>query len=173
MIQIIEGLPDNVVGIVAKGRVTNEDYKKILKPFMEKSLRRQDKARLYYEISSRFPGAAWEDLRIAVEHVPQWERVAVVTDVGWIRHTVNALRFLIPGEVRVFTTPEAYQGRAWISSAMPERHAVIHMRREPEAETEAHRSGQRRRVVDVPELAAVTAPGPRHQPRQRRHDHPS
>jgi SpoIIAA-like len=116
MIQIIEGLPDNVVGIVAKGRVTNEDYKKILKPFMEKSLRRQDKARLYYEISSRFPGAAWEDLRIAVEHVPQWERVAVVTDVGWVRHTVNALRLLIPADVRVFTTPEAYQGRAWVSS---------------------------------------------------------
>src|ERR1700686_2228107 len=104
MIQIVEGLPDNVVGIVAKGRVTNEDYKKILKPFMEKSLRRRDKARLYYEISSRFPGAAWEDLRIAVEHVPQWERVAVVTDVGWVRHTVNALRFLIASDVRVFTS---------------------------------------------------------------------
>ena len=30
MIQIVEGLPDNVVGIVAKGRVTNEDCNKIL-----------------------------------------------------------------------------------------------------------------------------------------------
>jgi hypothetical protein len=116
MIEIIEGLPDNVVGIVAKGRVTNADYNNILKPFMEKSLRRHDKVRLYYEIGSRFPGAAWEDLRIAVEHVPRWERVAIVTDVGWLRHTVNALRLLIPAEVRVFTTPEAYQGCAWISS---------------------------------------------------------
>jgi len=115
MIQIIEGLPDNVVGIVAKGRVTNEDYNKILKPFIEKSLRRQDKVRLYYEIGSRFPGAAWEDLRIAVEHVPQWERVAIVSDVGWVRDTVNALRLLIPGEVRVFTTPQASQGCAWVS----------------------------------------------------------
>jgi hypothetical protein len=40
----------------------------------------------------------------------------VVTDVGWVRHTVNALRFLIPGEVRVFTTHEADEGCAWISS---------------------------------------------------------
>ena len=116
MIQIVEGLPDNVVGIVAKGRVTNEDCNKILKPLMETSLKRHDKVRLYYEIGCRFPGAAWEDLRLGMGRVPQWERVAVVTDVGWVRHTVNALRFLIPGEVRVFTTPEAYKGCAWISS---------------------------------------------------------
>jgi len=117
MIQVVEGLPDNVVGILTKGRVTNEDCKKILKPLVESSLKRHDKVRLYYEIGSRFPGAAWEDLRIGMECIPQWERVAVVTDVGWVRHTVNALRFLIPGEVRVFTTNDAYQGCAWISSA--------------------------------------------------------
>ena len=115
MIQIIEGLPDNVVGIVAKGRVTNADCDRIIKPLMQNSLK-HDKVRLYYEIGCRFPGAAWEDLSIGIEHMPQWERVAIVTDVGWVRHTVNALRFLIPGEVRVFTTHQAYQGCAWISS---------------------------------------------------------
>ena len=116
MIQIVEGLPDNVVGILAKGRVTNEDCRKVLKPAMEHSLSRHDKIRLYYEIGSRFPGAAWDDLRIGVKHMPQWERIAIVTDVGWVRHTVNALRFLIPGEVRVFTSNEAYEGCAWISA---------------------------------------------------------
>jgi hypothetical protein len=116
MIQIIDGLPDNVVGIIAKGRVTNNDCDQILKPAMESTLKRHDKVRLYYEIGCRFPGAAWENLRVGVERIPQWERVAIVTDVGWVRHTVNALRFLIPGEVRVFTSNEAYEGCAWISS---------------------------------------------------------
>jgi hypothetical protein len=116
MIQIVDGLPDNVVGIIAKGRVTNNDCDKILRPAMENTLKRHDKVRLYYEIGCRFPGAAWENLRVGVEHIPQWERVAIVTDVGWVRHTVNALRFLIPGEVRVFTTNRAYEGCAWISA---------------------------------------------------------
>ena len=116
MIQIVEGLPDNVVGIIAKGRVTNNDCHKILRPAMEKTLKRHDKVRLYYQIGCRFPGAAWENLRVGIEPIPQWERVAIVTDVGWVRHTVNALRFLIPGEVRVFTSNEAYEGCAWISS---------------------------------------------------------
>jgi hypothetical protein len=115
MIKIIKDLPDNVVGIVAKGRVTNEECANILRPVMEDSLK-HDKVRLYYEIGSRFPGAASEDLRIGVEHIPQWERVAVVTDVGWVRHTVNALRFLMTSEVRVFTTFQAAEGLAWVRS---------------------------------------------------------
>src|ERR1700731_2384803 len=107
MIEMIDGLPDNVAGIIAKGRVTNNAGDKILNPGMESTLKRHDKVRLYYEIGCRFPGAAWEDLRIGIEHIPQWERIAVVTDVGWGRHTVNALRFLMASDVRVFTSFQA------------------------------------------------------------------
>src|SRR3984893_10649431 len=121
MIQMVEGLPDNVVGIIAKGRVTNIDCDKILRPAMASTLKRHDKVRLYYQIGCRFPGAAWENLRVGIEHMPQWERVAIVTDVGWVRATVNALRFVIPGEVRVFTSNEAYKGCAWISAPSIER----------------------------------------------------
>jgi hypothetical protein len=115
MIRVIDGLPDNVVGIVARGRVTVEDCDKVLKPVMETSLK-HDKVRLYYEIGSRIPGAKWDDLRLGVGSLPQWERVAVVTDDGWVRHTVKALRFLIGSEIRVFTTSEAGDGLAWIRS---------------------------------------------------------
>ena len=116
MIEIIKELPDNVVGIVATGRVTNEECDDVLRPAMEASLKRHGKIRLYYEVGSRFPGAGWDDLDLAIDHLPQWERVAVVTDTGWVRQTVNALRFLIASEVRVFTRLDAEEGRAWIAS---------------------------------------------------------
>src|SRR2546423_11999150 len=103
MIHIVEGLPDNVVGIVAKGRVTNEECDKILKPLMEDSLKRHDKVRLYYEIGCRFPGAAWEELRLPTDTMPPWERVAVITDVGWVRHTVHALGFMLVSRLRLRT----------------------------------------------------------------------
>ena len=119
MIEIIEGLPNNVVGIAVKGRVTKKDCYDVLMPAMEKSLKRHDKIRLYYELNSRFPGAAWDDLSVGIEYVPPCERVAIVTDVGWIRYTVKALRFLIPGEIEVFATARAPEGRAWIT-ATPE-----------------------------------------------------
>jgi hypothetical protein len=117
MIELINDLPDNVVGIVARGRVTNEECDNVLRPAMERSLKRHCKLRLYYEVGSRFPGAGWDDLDLAIDHLPQWERIAVVTDTGWVRQTVNALRFLLASEVRVFTTVEEKEGRAWITSS--------------------------------------------------------
>jgi hypothetical protein len=116
MIEIIKELPDNVVGIVARGRVTSEECNDVLRPAMEASLGRHGKIRLYFEIGSRFPGAGWDDLDIGIRSLQHLERIAVVTDTGWVRHTVNALRFLIAGEVRVFTRLNAEEGRAWIAS---------------------------------------------------------
>ena len=116
MIEIVKGLPKNVVGIAVEGRVTRKDCENVLMPAIRKSLKRHDKLRLYYELNSRFPGAAWDDLNIGIEHVPPCERVAIVTDVGWIRYTVKALRFLIPGEVEVFATVRESEGRAWIAA---------------------------------------------------------
>ena len=112
MIEIIEGLPNNVVGIAVTGRVTKKDCYDVLMPAMEDSLKGHDKVRLYYEINSRFPGAAWDDLNVGIEYVPPCERVAIVTDVGWVRYMVKALRFLIPSEIRVF---------AWICSSRTRR----------------------------------------------------
>jgi SpoIIAA-like len=116
MIEIIKGLPKNVVGIAVEGRVTQMECRDVLMPAIRKSLKRYDKIRLYYELNSRFPGAAWDDLSAGIEHVPPCERVAIVTDVGWIRYTVKALRFLIPGEIQVFATDQASEGRTWITA---------------------------------------------------------
>ena len=116
MIEIIKGMPDNVVGIVATGRVTNEECNSVLRPAMEASLKRHGKIRLYYEIGSRFPGAGWDELDIGIDNPQQLERIAVVTDTGWVRHMVNALRFLIASEVRVFSRLDAEEGRAWVTS---------------------------------------------------------
>ena len=94
-----------------------QDCRDVLMPAMRKSLKYHDKIRLYYELGSRFPGAAWDDLDLGLEDFSRCERVAIVTDIGWVRHTVKAVRFLIPSEIRVFSTIEAEEGRAWITAA--------------------------------------------------------
>jgi hypothetical protein len=114
MLELLEGLPGNVVGIAVSGRLTMQDCQDVLVPAMQKSLKRHDKIRLYYELNSRFPGAAWDELDFGLEHASRCERVAIVTDIGWVRLTVKALRFLIPSEIRVFPTVQADEGRAWI-----------------------------------------------------------
>ena len=116
MLELIAGLPKNVVGIAASGKVTMQDCHDVLVPAIAKSLKWHDKIRLYYELNSRFPGSAWDDLDLGLEHASCCERVAIVTDIGWVRLTVKAVRFLIPAKIRVFSTDQAEEGRAWITA---------------------------------------------------------
>lgn len=121
MIEIIEDFPDSVVGFIGKGQVTKKDYEQVLIPKVEAALKGHHKIRLYYELGSQFSGidagAAWEDTKVGFEHLTRWERMAVVTDVDWIRHMINAFGFLMPGHVRVFPTAQTSEARAWIASA--------------------------------------------------------
>jgi hypothetical protein len=116
MIELIEGFPKNVVGISVRGRVTERECREILTPAVQKSLRWRDKTRLYYELGSRFPGSGWDDLDLGFEHASRCERIAIVTDIAWVRLTVKTIRFLIPGDIRVFATLATEEARAWITA---------------------------------------------------------
>lgn len=121
MIEILQGFPDTVIAVAAKGHVTKQDYDDVLIPKIEETLERHEKVRCYYELGAAFsgiaPGAAWEDFKIGIGHLSRWERVAVVTDVGWIQYAVTAFRFLMPGQLKVFQTSHADAARAWIVAA--------------------------------------------------------
>jgi hypothetical protein len=121
MIEILEGFPDSVIAFAAKGRVTRNDYDDVLIPKLKEALARRKRVRCYYELGSSFAGieaaAAWEDFKLGIEHLSRWERVAVVTDIDWIRLAVNVFRFLVPGEIRVFATSQAAEARTWIAAA--------------------------------------------------------
>ena len=119
MIEVLSGFPENVVACAATGHVTGKDYDTVLIPAV--ALAKHDKIRCYYELGKEFAGmeagAAWRDFTVGVEHLARWERVAVVTDVEWIAHTMNAFRFLMPGAVRVFPTSAKAEARRWVAEA--------------------------------------------------------
>ena len=76
------------------------------------------KVRLYYQINPDFSGiemgAAWDDFKVGMHHLTRWERMAVVTDVDWIRYAIRAFGFIMPGNLRIFPLAEQAQARAWI-----------------------------------------------------------
>jgi stage II sporulation SpoAA-like protein len=113
MIELIHGLPNNVVGITTRGRVTREDWADVLLPAIDEALRRNEKVRLYYEIASRYPGAGWDALDLATDRL---ERIAVVSDAAWVKWVATALCFLIAGDVRIFTKEEEEDGISWITA---------------------------------------------------------
>jgi hypothetical protein len=118
MIEAIAGFPDGVVAFSAKGQVTRKDYEEVLIPTVESAFKHHQNLRIYYELGPQFTGieagAAWEDFMVAMEHFGHWRRAAIVTDAEWLRQMVNALRFLMPGQIRVFATAQAEEAKRWI-----------------------------------------------------------
>jgi hypothetical protein len=121
MIKQLKNFPDNVLAFVCSGHVTKADYDTVLTPAVTIALKRQEKVRLYYETAADFagldPGAIWEDFKVGVEHLTRWERIAIVTDVEWIKHTMRFFSFLMPGAMKSFSNAEVAQARQWISAA--------------------------------------------------------
>jgi len=121
MIEQLPGFPDNVLAIVGKGRITRQDYETVVVPAVEKALKSHDRLRLYYQIAADFAGfdagAMWEDFKVGMEHLTRWERIAVVTDIDWIRQTMHLFGAFMPAQTRAFASAEAAQARAWILEA--------------------------------------------------------
>jgi SpoIIAA-like len=121
MIEIIPDLPDNVVAAVAHGKVTGEDYETVLVPAIENRLKSHEKIGCFYQLAPDFSGftaeAAWDDFKIGMRHLTAFERVAVVTDAGWLRDAVKLFGFLMPCPVKVFDNDQAAEARSWVAGA--------------------------------------------------------
>lgn len=120
MIEIMTDLPDFVIGIRAKGRVTGEDYESVLIPAIEEKLKKHPKISLLYHIGTDFSdfeaAAMWDDAKIGLRHIAAWRKVAVVSDVDWIRWLMKVFAFVIPGDVRIFTNDQLAEAREWVSA---------------------------------------------------------
>jgi hypothetical protein len=119
MIEQIPNLPANVLGFTARGTVTASDYESLLIPAVEAVFARSAKARFLYHLGKDFSGidaaAMWDDTKLGLKHLTGWERMAVVSDVEWIRGAVRIFGLAIPGHVRVFHNAELAEAIRWIS----------------------------------------------------------
>jgi len=119
MIESMHDLPENVLGFTAKGKVTASDYESVIIPAVEEMFSRHKKVRCLYhvgeEVSGFEAGAVWDDAKIGLKHFTGWEKVAVVSDIGWLRTAIKVFGLTMPGDVRVFHNRELADARSWIA----------------------------------------------------------
>ncbi len=121
MIKQLSNFPENILAFVCEGHVTRSDYHTVVAPAVEEALRHHKKLRLFYETAPVFEGmdagAMWEDFKIGMGHFKAWEKIALVSDVDWIKNAAKFSGFLTPAEVKIFPTAHAAQAREWVSAA--------------------------------------------------------
>ena len=122
MLKLIEGLPATVIGVEGGEQVTAEDYVQVLVPAVEKAKAASDsgKIRVLYVLPEKFPdysaGAMWQDPKLGFGELRHWEKIAIVGDADWLRHAIHGLGWMMPGEVKMFSTGELDAARDWVTA---------------------------------------------------------
>lgn len=103
---LLDGYPDNVIAIRAVGEVTSRDYEDRLIPLVRKKAKAHGKVRLLMQLGHDFDkysvGAMWDDARLGLTNWRSFERIAIVSDIGWITRSIKMFAPLMPSEVAVF-----------------------------------------------------------------------
>ncbi|QEY33008.1 STAS/SEC14 domain-containing protein [Synechococcus sp. RSCCF101] len=122
MIELMQDLPGGTLGFVFSGEVRGEDYDTVLVPALETALHEHDRVRMLMCFPDDFQGyalgAVWDDMKTAVHHWRGFERIAVVTDVGWLKTATQAMAALMPCPMHCFPTDQATDARRWLAESL-------------------------------------------------------
>jgi hypothetical protein len=117
MITELTDLPAGIIGFEASGKLEAEDYRDVLLPAVERASASGD-VRMVLVVSSfdgLTAGALWQDLKVGVEHLRVWKRIALVTDIEWMSQMTAMFGWMTPGTVKHFPLAERAAAIAWIS----------------------------------------------------------
>jgi len=115
-IQLNEPNGTNLLVVHASGKLTKEDYL-YLTPEIERLVQQHGKVRLLFEMIDFHGwdvGAAWEDLKIGLDHFNDIERMALVGEKKWQQGMVAFVKPFTKAEVRYFERAEAATARRWV-----------------------------------------------------------
>src|SRR5258708_35576070 len=104
MIDLLPGLPANVVGFKATGEVTREDFEKVVFPGIKKHTDTSRKLNFIFFVDTplrNFRTGAWiRDIWLGVTKFAAWHKVAIVSDVENIGRISNSVCHFMPGDNR-------------------------------------------------------------------------
>jgi hypothetical protein len=118
MIKELSDLPPGVAGFDVAGTLSAEDYRDVVLPALERAA--AGGVVRFVVVIPEFRGmtgdAAWQDLKVGVGHLRAWKRIALVTDIDWMRHLTTVFGLMAPGEIRQFPLAQRAEAMAWAAA---------------------------------------------------------
>jgi hypothetical protein len=121
MIEILQGYPDEVLAVSGAGRITADECRKVLAPEAEARIARHGSVRTLMVLGPRFQtfasSAVWSDVLSGLSSWSRFGRVALVTDVEWVRASARLFMPFFHRPLRIFGTADMKIANAWIRGA--------------------------------------------------------
>jgi hypothetical protein len=118
LIKELTDLPSGVIGFETTGKLHAEDYRDVLLPAIERAAAEGDVRCVIVvdDFEGLSAGALWQDLKMGVEHLRAWKRIALVTDIEWMVHMATMFGWMTPGELKHFPLAERSSAISWVAA---------------------------------------------------------
>ncbi len=122
MIERIDDVPAGVIGIRASGKLTKEDYQRVLEPALREAIDSGDARVLFVlpDYDGLEPKAFFEDVKTGLEvelrNRSAWKRLAFVSGVDWITKAMRLFTWAMPGELKVYEMDELDEAKEWVAA---------------------------------------------------------
>lgn len=118
MMKELSDLPTGVIGFEVAGELKAEDYRDVVLPALERAAAGGEVRFVVVipEFHGMSGGALWQDLKVGIEHLRAWKRIALVTDIGWMERMTSLFGWMTPGEIRHFPLAQRDEAIAWAAA---------------------------------------------------------
>ena len=120
MIEILPESHDNILAVKGAGRLSREDYERVLIPRLESLVEDHPKARFLFYMDEDFKGwdpvAAWHYARFGLKHKDRFEKVAAVCGPKWVQLGMKLKSYFVNGDVKTFACEEGIEALNWIEA---------------------------------------------------------
>ena len=117
MVSQLTELPEGVIGFEATGKIAAEDYRDVVVPALEHAAKTGEVRFIIVmrDFDGITGGALWQDLRMGIEHLRSWKRIALVTDIDWMTHLTSLFGWMTPGETKAFPLDHQDEAIRWVA----------------------------------------------------------
>ena len=118
MIKELSDMPAGVIGFEASGKLRAEDYRDVVLPALERAAAAGQVRFVIVmrDFDGMSGGALGQDLKVGAEHFRAWKRIALVTDIDWMKQMTSLLGWMTPGEVKTFPLAQRDEAVEWAAS---------------------------------------------------------
>jgi hypothetical protein len=118
MLEIMPESKGKVLWVRASGKLTDADYKEVFIPRLEALIKEHGKIRLLFLMEEDFQGwelgAMWDDAKFGLQHLHDFEKIAVVGAPRWVEAAMKLFARLMDAEVKAVIREQLTEARAWI-----------------------------------------------------------
>ncbi|MEW5912567.1 MAG: STAS/SEC14 domain-containing protein [Thermodesulfobacteriota bacterium] len=120
MLEVLPQSTERALAVKASGKLSDDDYQKVLIPRLEEMIQRQGPASFMLVCAGDFQGweakAAWDDAAFGFKHRKDFAKMAVVGAPEWVNWGAKVGALFISGQLKTFPAGQEQAAWQWVTS---------------------------------------------------------